>query len=76
LLASVPRRFWEEKLERARRRVALRAARGQAFLGSPDRKEWRRKRKTDNAFLRKVIEQRKIFILGSEADLTDDASAG
>lgn len=41
-----------------------------------ERKEWRRKRKADNAFLRKVFEQQKIFIVGSEADLTDDASSG
>jgi len=34
--------------------------------------EWRKKRKGNSAFLQKLLQQRKIFIIGSEADLSDD----
>jgi predicted nucleotidyltransferase len=41
-----------------------------------ERDEWAKKRKADNSFLQKVLQQRKIFIIGSEADLNDDAVSG
>lgn len=37
-----------------------------------ERDEWTKKRKEDHSFLQKVLHQRKIFIIGTEADLNDD----
>jgi predicted nucleotidyltransferase len=38
-----------------------------------EREEWRKRRKGENPFLQKVLHQPKIFIVGSEADLNNDA---
>lgn len=40
-----------------------------------ERDEWSKKRKGDNAFFHKVLQQQKIFIIGSEADLNDDTAS-
>jgi predicted nucleotidyltransferase len=41
-----------------------------------ERGAWRKRRKGGSPFLQKVLQQPKIFIVGSGADLSDDGSSG